>query len=312
MSDDTDMLRAPEPLDPVAMSHVEFEFPDDAYFEYGFVDAQGKLRPDPANPVRADNPWFPDASALKGPEYAPDPFATPDRSLERGRLERLRVVSAALDGQVRRVSVYTPLGGERAELPLVVVQDGVAFQRLAGVHLAAEALAARGQARAARFAFVEPVDRRVEYGFSRAYLDFLQEELVPKLEGENPSSGERVWLGVSLGGLVSANAAMARPGGADTVVTLSGAFLGTPETPEFYATRDSWLLERLTDPAVGLPDRWYQEVGTIEWLTDVNRRIATALGARAVETAYVERHAGHNWTNWRNGVAAALRFALRP
>lgn len=312
MSDDTDMLRAPEPLDPAATRRVEFEFPDDAYFEYGFVDAQGKLRTDPANPARADNPWFPDASALKGPEYAPDPLATPDRSLERGRLERLRLVSDALDGQARRVSVYTPFGAERAELPLVIAQDGVAFQRLAGVHLAGETLAGRGEARPARFAFVEPVDRRVEYGFSRAYLDFLLEELVPKLEGENPSSGERVWLGVSLGGLVSANAAMARPNGADTVVTLSGAFLGTPETPEFYATRDSWLLERLADPAVGLPGRWYQEVGTIEWLTDVNRRVAAALGARGVETAYAERHAGHNWTNWRNGMAAALRFALRP
>lgn len=304
------MVRAPEPIDPALTRFVEFEFPDDAYFEYGFVDGQGKLLPDPANPARADNPWFPDASAMTGPEYAPDPLATPDRSLERGRLERLRLVSHALGGQARRVAVYTPFGAERAELPLVIVQDGVAFQRLAGVHVVAEALAARGEARQARFAFVEPVDRRMEYGFSRAYLDFMLEELLPKLEGENPSSGERVWLGVSLGGLVSANAAMTRPRETDTVVTLSGAFLGTPAAPEFYATRDSWLLERLADPAARLPGRWYQEVGTIEWLTDVNRQVAAALRARGVETGYAERHAGHNWTNWRNGMAAAMRFAL--
>lgn len=312
MSDHTDMVRAPELLDPAATRYVEFEFPDDAYFEYAFVDAQGKLRPDPANPLRADNPWYPDASALAGPEYAPDPLATPDRALERGRIERLRLTSDALDGQVRRVSVYTPHGAGRAELPLVIAQDGVAFQRLAGVHLVAEALAARGEARPARFAFVEPVDRRVEYGFSRPYLDFLHEELLPKLEGENQSSGERIWLGVSLGGLVSANAAMARPNASDTVVTLSGAFLGTPESGEFYATRDSWLLGRLADPGARLPRRWYVEVGTIEWLTDANRRAAAALRARGVDTGYLERHAGHNWTNWRNGMAAALRFALRP
>lgn len=311
-SDATDMWRAPTSLPQRAPRRVEFEFPEDAYFEYGFIDAQGKIRADPANPVRADNPWYPDASALTGPAYAPDPLATPDRSLERGRLSRLRLTSDALEGQLRRVAVYTPHGHDGAELPLVVVQDGVAFQRLAGLHVVGEALARTGEARAARFAFVEPVDRRAEYGFSDAYLDFLLEELPPALERVGPSTGRHVWLGASLGGLVSAGAALRRPEMTAAVVTLSGAFLGEPVHREFYATRDSWLLARLADPATRLPPRWYLEVGTIEWLTDVNRRAASALRSRGVATGYVERHAGHNWTNWRNGMAAALRFALEP
>lgn len=311
-SDDTDMARAPEPLHPPHDREVTFELPEDAYFEYGFVDAQGKLRADPANPVKADNPWYPDASALLGPAYRPDPLATPDRALERGELTRLRLTSDALGGQVRRAAVYTPAGHDGKELPLVIVQDGVAFHRLAGLHLVGEALSATGEARPARFAFVEPVDRRDEYGFSDAYLHYLLEELLPAVEERAPGNGERIWLGASLGGLVSANVALTRPELTTSVVTFSGAFLGTPGEKEFFATRDSWLLDRLADPASTPPSRWYLEVGTIEWLTDVNRQVAAALEARGVEVGFRERHAGHNWTNWRNGMAAALRHALAP
>jgi len=310
-SDDTDMWRAPRALPARSPRAVELEFPDDAYYEYAFIDASGKLRSDPANPVKADNPWYPDASALTGPDYAPDPLAAPDRGLERGRLTRLRLTSEALEGQLRRVAVYTP-HGQSGELPTVIVQDGVAFQRLAGLHVVGEALTRAGEARPARYAFVEPVDRRVEYGFSEAYLDFLVEELLPALEPVGPSTGEYVWLGASLGGLVSANAALRRPDLTAAVVTLSGAFLGDPVHREFYATRDSWLLRKLADPATRLPPRWHVEVGTIEWLTDVNRRVAATLRDRGVTTGYVERNAGHNWTNWRNGMAASLRFALAP
>ncbi|HET9028460.1 MAG TPA: alpha/beta hydrolase-fold protein [Trueperaceae bacterium] len=311
-SDDTDMERAPVPLEPSETPTVDFEVPDDGYFEYGFVDAQGKLRADPSNGVKADNPWYPSASALSGPDYRPDPFSTPDRELERGQRDRLRLTSAALGGQLRRVNVYTPRGHEGAPLPLVVVQDGVAFDRLAGIHLVGEALVARGEARPARYAFVEPVDRREEYGYSDAYLEFLLAELLPAVEAVGPGTGENVWLGASLGGLASANAALARPDLAASVVTFSGAFLGEPEHKEYYATRNSRLLERLRDRQTELPARWYLEVGTIEWLTDINRSVHAALEARGVETAMVERHAGHNWTNWRNGMAPALRFALKP
>ncbi len=312
VSDDTDMTRAARPLNPATTPEVEFDFPDDGYYEYGFMDERGRLHADPGNALRANNPWYPEVSALTGPRYAADPYAALDRSLERGHTSRLRLTSTALNGQLRRATVYTPLGHEGAELPLVVAQDGVAFNRLAGLHLVGEQLAARVEARPARFLFVEPVDRNSEYAYSTEYLDFLFEELLPKVEAENPGTGERVWLGASLGGLAAAAAALARPDLATSVVTFSGAFVGDPESMDFYSSRDSWLLERLADPQAAPPPRWYLEVGTIEWLNDVNRRVAAALGGRGVDVALTERHAGHNWTNWRNGMASALRFVLRP
>ncbi len=312
VSDDTDMERAMRPLDPAETPRVEFEFPDDAYYEYGFLDARGKLHADPGNGLRANNPWYPEVSALVGPAYVPDPFAALDKSLERGHVSRLRLTSAALNGQLRHASVYTPRGYEGVRLPLVIAQDGVAFNRLARLHLVGEELATRGEARPARFLFVEPVDRKVEYAYSREYLDFMFDELLPAVESEYPGTGERVWVGVSLGGLAAANAALTRPGLVTSVVTFSGAFLGDPVNKDFYTSQDSWLLERLADPLARPPARWYLEVGTIEWLNDVNRRVATALKGRGVDSALTERHAGHNWTNWRNGMASALRFVLRP
>jgi len=125
VSDDTDMTRAARPLDPATTPEVTFEFPDDGYYEYAFMDEWGRLRADPGNAVRASNPWYPEVSALMGPAYAADPYAALDRSLERGQTSRLRLTSNKLNGQLRRATVYTPLGHAGAELPLVVV---VAFQ----------------------------------------------------------------------------------------------------------------------------------------------------------------------------------------
>lgn len=311
LSDLTDMDRNPLPLADGSGAPIEYELPDDAYLEYAFRDQAGRIVGDPANPEKAASPWFPDASAVRGPSYRAGEFTDLDPARAAGATDRLRLNSDHLPGEVRRVTVYTPAGYEGKELPLVIAQDGVAFYRLARLHLVAEALADRGEVRPARFAFVEPHDRRVEYGFSDAYRRFLTDELLPELEGRFAPTGERVWLGASLGGLVSANVALDRPHLVSAVISFSGAFLGTPAEREFYHTDESWLLEQLKSGAQP-PPRWYLEVGTLEWLTDVNLRVADALRSAGAEHELTVRNAGHNWTNWRNGMASALRYVLRP
>ena len=130
VSDRTDMLHDPQPL---GSAPVELELPDDAYFEYAFLDADGAMLPDPNNDRRADNPWFPHASAVVGPNYRPDALASPAASLETGESDRLRRISTALGGQARNAVIYTPAGMATAELPLVIVQDGQAFRRVATI-----------------------------------------------------------------------------------------------------------------------------------------------------------------------------------
>lgn len=314
-SDLTDMARAPRPVTPGET--LELELPDDVYFEYGFIGEDGAVRPDPAGRCRAPSVWYGEVSCVTGPSYRRHELADPPADLGGGTEERLRIESRAL-GQTRRVAVYTPARVAADEAtPLAVVQDGVAFKRVGALHLVLEALLRRGEVRPARLAFVEPVDRMVEYAFSEAYQRFVEEELEPELAARYPLTPERVWVGASLGALASATLALRRaarePDAArgDAVLSLSGAFLGTPESFDPYRARESWLVERLRDPGTPLPRTWHLHVGTLEWLHGVNREAAAALAEReGVRCAYTESSAGHNWPNWKDALPAALRTVL--
>ncbi len=309
LSDLTDMDRAPLQLDPADQQPIEYDLPEDVYFEYAFRDEKGEVLGDPANDRGVESPWFPNASSVVGPEYEPDELAELGDAKPSGETERLRLTSDLLPGQTRRVTVYTPAEHVGKELPLVLVQDGVAFNRIGRINEVADVLLGRGELRPARFAFIEPVDRVQEYGFAPAYREFVTEELLPKLETDFPATGERIWLGASLGGLFSATVALEHPELVDALVSFSGAFLGTPEEKRFYRTDDSWLLERLKSGAEP-PARWYMEVGTLEWLADVHEQLAAVLEGLGATYELTRRSAGHNWTSWRNGQARALRYVL--
>ncbi|MEX2535478.1 MAG: alpha/beta hydrolase-fold protein [Trueperaceae bacterium] len=310
LSDHTDMDRSPHPVDASRVSSFRLELPDDVYFEYAFIDEEGKVRADPENDLRGENPWFADVSAIKGPAYEPNRYASLPEESAGGALDRHRIESSHLEG-VRRVNVYTPKGRAKETLPLVLVQDGTAFLRLAGLHRILEALLDEGWVRPARLAFIEPADRTKEYGFDESYREFTLGELLPFLEANYPMSQERILLGASLGGLVSATLALLCPNEFSALATFSGAFLGTPDEREFYRSERSWVLDRVRERPK-LPLRWYAEVGTIEWLTSVNRELHEALVEKGYAHDYRERNAGHNWTNWRNGLASALEFVLEP
>lgn len=309
-SDHTDMDRAPQPVDAGKVSSFRLTLPDDVYFEYAFIDAEGDMKADPVNELGASNPWYPSASAIVGPSYRPSPYAQLGEETARGSLERHRLTSERLD-RIVRVNVYTPEEYSGQTLPLVLVFDGTAFLRLAGLPRVLEALVAEGEARPARLVFIEPNDRSSEYGFNDEYRSFILGELLPFLDHDYPVGKERIVLGASLGGLMSATLALLHPEEFGGVVSFSGAFLGSPEEREFYASRHSWVVERVRE-SKALPLRWYAEVGTIEWLTGVNRELHRVLVDKNYRHGYRERNAGHNWVNWRNGLADALRFALDP
>jgi len=163
--------------------------------------------------------------------------------------------------------------------------------------------------RPAHLVFIEPVDRAMEYAYNPAYRHFMVDELLPWLERKLPSSGERIALGASLGGLVSAALALEHPELFQAVATQSGAFWGTPNDPDYYRSEQSWVVEQLKQGRAQAV-AWYIDSGTLEWLYPVNRRVAAVLKSGDYRYAYAERNAGHNWVNWRNGLAAALRFVL--
>jgi enterochelin esterase-like enzyme len=309
ISDHTDVDRNPHPVDAAKVKSFTLKLPDDVYFEYAFLDAKGEVRADPKNDVKADNPWYPGASAILGPDYRPDPYANLEGE-EKGKAQRLRLESAIL-GQTRRLIAYTPPGYEGESLPCLYLQDGVAYYRIARLPLVLDKLLEEGAIRPAHLVFIEPGDRFKEYSFNSGYRRFFIEELLPFIEERLEVSEERLLMGASLGGLVSATLALERPDLFSALIAQSGAFLGTPEERDHYRSKESWLLDEVErhEPK---PLRWYLECGRFEWLLDANRKLAAALKEKGygLEYEYRERNAGHNWVSWRNGLSGALRFAL--
>ncbi len=294
----------------------KFELPEDAYFEYCFVDAEGKMKADPNNDLKADSPWYPAARVIQGPEYQASKHLYPEE-LNLNELKRYKIDSTHLEPELaerRRIMSYTPKGFEDSELSIVYVQDGLAYARVAQLPLVLETLVQAKKFKPAHLVFIEPKDRAIEYPYHEGYQSFVMDEVLPKMEAELAFNGNRIAMGASLGGLVSGLLAWNYPKHFSTVVSQSGAFLGSPEDMDYYGSETAWLLEQIneSDPkrfTNGL--RWYVDCGNLEWLRNINQDIFQALEEKGYETSSQFRNAGHNWVNWRNGLADALKFALR-
>ena len=311
VSDLTDMDRNPHEVDKERVSRFSLNLPGDVYLEYAFLDAEGEMKADPENEVRGRSIWYPEVSAVYGPEYEAEPYAQIDEEeVDVGETKRERLKSDLLN-QTRRLSLYTPQGYEDEPLPVIYIQDGTAFYRFAKLHLTLEKLIKDDLVRPAHLVFIEPMDRAKEYGYNETYRRFIFEEVIPLVEDELKTTDERTAMGASLGGLASTLLAWDKPDVFGTVVAFSGAYLGTPESKEFYWDENSWFLEALKSEEVK-PIRFYNDVGTLEWLTDINKEVAEVLDEKGYEHVFETRNAGHNWVNWKNGFRGALEFALKP
>jgi len=305
LSDLTDWQRSPLAVTEMA----PFDLPDDVYFEYAYRDAAGEHRPDPANRNPRLNPWWKFACHLTGPTYRPEPLARVGSVAPRGRLERLTFASRIL-GERRTVYLYSPAGSTARALPHVLFQDGKAYLGWGKVPQVFDRLLAGGQVRPAHLIMVPPREREREYAFAEDYERFIVEEVLPRAAAARPCDGERVAWGASLGGLFGAHLAWRQPDLFASVVTQSGAFLYSPgQDFDDPFGGDEYFIRQVRD---GRPRslRWYLDCGTLEWLRGPNERLHAALRERGASARLVLRNAGHNWTNWRNGLAGAFRFAL--
>ncbi|MFN2321771.1 MAG: alpha/beta hydrolase [Trueperaceae bacterium] len=308
-SDLTDMHRAPHPVDARQVARFTLDLPDDVRFEYAFVDGDGRVRADPERGATGSNPWFPEVTEVRGPAYCADPMADPPAADPGWTVRRHKVASRAFGGD-RRMVVASPPDAP-GPLPVVVLHDGVAYQRLARAADVLAALVRQGRARPAHLVFLEPADRMGEYAWDERHVRFVHDEVRPFVADEC-ATGAGWWaMGASLGGLAAATLALHAPTDWAGVVAQGGAFLGSPDDRRHHGVEHSWLADRL-EAGAGADLRWVLDVGTLDWLHPVNGRVRDALNAHGADVAYAERAAGHNWACWRDGLANALAAALSP
>lgn len=295
---------------PVPVAEMRpLDLPDDVYFEYAYLDQEGNRRPDPDNANPILNPWWDFASNLRGPDYRPHPLAQISSLAPAGQVVRLNFESRLL-GETRRLLIYSPAGMARAALPHILFHDGKAFFGWGKVPQVMDQMLQSGIIGPAHLIFVPPKERTKEYAFNEVYRRFLMEELLPFVEGRISCDGRRAVWGASLGGLLGAQLAWENPHMFQKVVAQSGAFLFS-EDMDFknpFAGNESFVRQvRDESPR---PLRWHLDCGNLEWLLASNRHLAAVLKEKGMPIRLLERSAGHNWINWRNGLASAMQFVL--
>lgn len=313
-SDLTDFRKAAIAVEPGRTIDLP-DLPDDAYVEYGWLDAGRDYMADPAPAhPKADNPWYAHLLAIHGPQYRADPLALGADATDAGQLDRLAFESQRLGGQKRRAMLYTPPGLEPSQpLPVIYCHDGLAFRHHGHFTALVDRLIAAGEIAPLKVVLVQPVEREDEYPFNEAYLRFTLDELVPEVEARAGfvCNGQRAALGASLGGLFSAWLAWTAPDVFGHVLALSGAFITSPASRLDHRSGGEWLREQVRR-TTRKPLRFDLFCGRLEWITDANRNLAAALTEQGYAVTYRERSAGHNWTNWRNAMPGLLRAAFGP
>jgi len=305
LSDRSDWNKGPVPVNRM----VPFDLPDDVYFEYAYVDQDGNRRPDPGNDNPILNPWWEFASNLRGPAYRPHPLSQISAVAPAGQVVRLKFESRLLH-ETSRFLIYSPPGMARTALPHILFQDGKAYFGWGKVPQVLDRMMESGRVGPAHLIFVPPKQRTAEYAFNPLYRQFLMKELLPFVESRIPCDGRRAVWGASLGGLLGAQLAWEYSDVFQKVVAQSGAFLFSEDMDltNPFAGNESFVRQVGEEASKNL--QWHLDCGTLEWLLDSNRHLAKVLKDRGMPVRLLERSAGHNWINWRNGIAPALEFVL--
>ena len=283
------------------IKYVTLRFAPETRAEYKII-ADGEWILDPLNPGKNSNGVGGFNSSLTMPGYRPSEYAVEATAQQRGTLESLEVASRT-PGGTRKVQVYLPHGyaqSSGARYPVLYVQDGSDYITRGSATTVADNLIARRQVAPFIIVFVDPVERNKEYWANDRFADFMAKELVPLVDARYRTRAERdsrALLGASLGGVISVWTALRHPDLFARVGGQSSAFQIDDE-------RVVQALARL-EPQRALPLKFYLDVGQLESLVEVNRRVQVALAAKGFPVVYRESAAGHNYAAWRDLLAGA-------
>jgi glucoamylase len=285
------------------VKYLSMKFARGARVEYKFI-ADGEWTLDPLNDNKVDNGVGGFNNFFTMPGYQPSAFADAKRAL-RGALERVDAPAAALEGGKRKLQVYLPPAYARGGVeryPVLYLQDGAEYATRARAATVADELIAQGKTQPFIIVFVDPVDRFKEYWANDKFAAFMATELVPFIDARyrtRPERDARALMGASLGGVISVWTALRHPDVFGRVAGQSTAFQIDDE-------RVVSALAVLEPMPRARPLKFYFDVGLLEPIWKVNRRVRVLLAGKGYPVAYAETAAGHNWTSWRDQLAEAF------
>jgi glucoamylase len=285
------------------VKYLTMKFPRDARVEYKFI-ADGEWTVDPLNDSKLDNGVGGFNNFFTMPAYRPSALADAKWTL-RGTIEKLDAPARSLAGGKRKIQVYLPpayaRGGDE-RYPVLYLQDGSEYVTRAGAAIVADRLIAEGRVAPFIIVFVDPVDRFKEYWANDEFASFMATELVPFVDARyrtRPARGGRALMGASLGGVISVWTAVKHPDVFERVAGQSTAFQIDDE-------RVVTTLAGLEPMRRSRSLKFYFDVGRLEPIWKVNRRVRVLLAGKGFPVAYREAAAGHNWTSWRDQLAEAF------
>lgn len=305
--------------------------PADARWDYGFLPADGP----PENFVPFRKERAPDArfakmtvdpnnklqhfmqSRIELPGAPPQPWIAPKPEVPKGKIDDLKLASAALKEQ-RRVGVYTPPGYDpKQQYPLVIAFDGEVYglepQFQIPLPTIVDNLIAANKIPPVVVALVGSQNTRErDLAYSEDFSTFLVSELLPKLRADyhaGATPDRTVVTGSSLGGLCSMFTALHHADAIGNVLSQSGSYqfrrgeIGG-DLLEF-SEGNTLLPEAITTPKQ--PLRIYMDAGTFELgLLDANRRMRDVLIAKGYPVTYQEFSGGHDYWLWRGTISDGL------
>jgi enterochelin esterase-like enzyme len=325
LSDLTDWTE-PLPMNRVPgtdISYIRLNLPPDARIEYQFLLGEGSMPvPDPLNKRKIYYAiWY--TSELAMPMYDRHPFFDTFLSGLPGPFDRLRSheFRGKIMGYPHTVHVYLPPGydSQKQRYPVLYFQDGSDYIESAYTPGVLDMMIRDRMIRPVIAVFVTPPNRHqprmpnrmTEYGMNDDYVRFFTDELVPFIDEmyrTKRTSIDRLVIGDSYAGLISAYIAFSRPDVFGNAYSQSGYF-------SFNQDRLIELFRETTDK----PVRLFIDIGTYERkvaaqilpegetdFLSANRRMRDVLTEKGYEFVYREFPEGHTWGNWRRRLMDAL------
>lgn len=291
--------------EPGVWSHT-LTLPADAYVEYGFARKYDitETFPDPFNPRLVYNGVDSVNHYFTMPDYLPNDLIRRKAGVQRGTVSEHWLETKWFTGNThRKLYLYHPPVDEPT--PLVVVWDGIDYLTRGRLNVIVDNLIALGRIRPVALAMLDNGDgaRYLEYMQSEATIAML-EYLLPfasqhlKLIDAQDQPGIHGVLGSSMGGLMALYTGLRAPDVFGQVVCQSGAFW-------FNAERDMMIVDYIRNHAAA-PLKIWQDVGTLEFLLENNRKMNALLTGKGYDVTYREFSGGHNQTMWADNTWRGL------